>query len=249
MLGHDLPAEGRAVRAKIGYMPEDDCYIAGLTGVESVQLSARLSGLPSVEALRRSHEVLDFCGLDEERYRAAETYSAGMRQKMKFAQAIVHDPELIILDEPTSGLDPEEREILLKRVQLLSQRTGKTVLLSTHILPDVKAICDSVVILARGRVRLADRLDVLNRPASPSFRVMVFGDAESFANQIRKKGVETEYSGNGMLTVTDPNESVIRDIWQWARETGVGIQKLTPAENSLEAIFLDSVREDERADS
>ena len=110
VLGHRLGIEGRAIRNKVGYMPEDDCYIPGMTGVEVVQFSACLAGLPPVEALRRSHEILDFCGMQQERYRKIETFSTGMRQKVKFAASIVHDPEFLIFDEPTSGLDPEERE-------------------------------------------------------------------------------------------------------------------------------------------
>jgi ABC-2 type transport system ATP-binding protein len=249
VLGHKLPEQGREVRAKVGYMPEDDCYLAGLTGVESVRLAARLSGIPSIEALRRAHEVLDFCGVEQERYRTVETYSTGMRQKARFAQAIVHDPELIILDEPTSGLDPEERDALLGRVRLLAEKAGKAVLISTHILPDVQVVCNTVVILAHGRVRLVERLDVLSRPVSPSFQVGVFGDAELLADRIRLQGIAVAHSGDGSLTVDDPDERVIRDIWQWAKEVGVGIRKLTPAKNSLEAIFLDAVGEDERADS
>jgi ABC-2 type transport system ATP-binding protein len=249
VLGYGLPRKCNEIRARVGYMPEDDCYLAGLTGVESVQLAARLSGLPGIEALRRAHEVLDFCGAVEERYRKVESYSTGMRQKLKFAQAIVHDPALIILDEPTSGLDPEEREAMLRRVQVLAQKARKTILLSTHILPDVQTICDTVVILARGRVRLVDRLDVLDRPSSPSFRVGVFGDAALLAERMSRQGVEVERNGGGLLTVSDPDGSIIHEIWNWARETGVGIQKLYPAKNSLEAIFLDAVREDESADS
>ncbi len=249
VLGHKLPAEGRAIRSKVGYMPEDDCFLAGLSGVESVRLAARLSGIPSVEALRRAHEVLDFCGMEQERYRNVETYSTGMRQKARFAQAIVHDPELIILDEPTSGLDPEEREALLNRMQLLAQKVGKTVLISTHILPDVQAVCDSVVILAKGRVRLVDRLEVLSRPASPAFQVQVFGDGDLLAARIRRQGIQVERAGNGTLSVTDPDGCVMEEIWNWAREVGVGIQKLAPARNSLETVFLDAVKEVEHADS
>ena len=158
-------------------MPEDDCYLPGLSGVEMLQFAARLSGIPAVEALRRSHEILDFCGVEQERYRDVDTYSTGMRQKLKFAQAIVHDPPLLILDEPTAGLDPEEREAMLARIRLLAARAGKTVLLSTHILPDVQVTCQDVVILACGRVRVAERLDVLNRPRSPMYRVEVVGDS------------------------------------------------------------------------
>ncbi|MEY4567140.1 MAG: putative transporter ATP-binding protein YxlF, partial [Planctomycetota bacterium] len=113
VLGEPWPNKIRNTRDRIGYLPEEDCFVAGLQGIESVQMMARLSGLPSLEALRRSHEVLDFCDVGQERYRKVETYSTGMRQKLKFAQALVHDPELIILDEPTTGLDPTQREEFL----------------------------------------------------------------------------------------------------------------------------------------
>ena len=119
----------------------------------------------------QAHEILDFCGLAQERYRLVETYSTGMRQKLRFAQAIVHDPPVLILDEPTSGLDPEERQVMLNRIRLLSRDQGKAVLLCTHILPDVQSISDSVIILAHGRVVVSETLAELSRPATPSLQV------------------------------------------------------------------------------
>ena len=119
LLDFELGRQNREIRAHVGYMPEDDCFLHGLTGVECVQFVAQLSRFPAIEALRRAHEILDFCGLAQERYRTVETYSTGMRQKLRFAQAIVHDPLLLILDEPTSGLDPEERQMMLNRIRLL----------------------------------------------------------------------------------------------------------------------------------
>ena len=229
-------------------MPEDDCYIAGLSGVEMVRFAARLSGLPSIEALRRAHEILDFSGIEQERYRPVETYSTGMRQKLKFAQAIVHDPPLLILDEPTAGLDPEERETMLNRVRILARKMGKTVLLSTHILPDVQAICDTVVILAKGQVRIVDSLETLCRPASPVYQVRVFGQAGPLVERIRREGVEVAAESDGMLSLTSVDPAVTERVWDWAREAGVGIRTLVPARNSLEQIFLDAVREDARAD-
>ncbi|RPH79927.1 MAG: ABC transporter ATP-binding protein, partial [Planctomycetaceae bacterium] len=110
VLGFDVWRQSKTIRQLVGYMPEDDCYLPTLSGVESVQFAARLNSMPAIEALRRAHEILDFCGAGQERYRTVETYSTGMRQKLKFAQALVHDPPLLILDEPTSGLDPDERE-------------------------------------------------------------------------------------------------------------------------------------------
>ena len=149
VLGHRLAADGKKIRNDIGYMPEDDCYIPGMSGIEVVHFAASLSGLPRVEGMRRSHEILDFCDMKQERYRAIETFSTGMRQKVKFAAAIVHDPKFLILDEPTSGLDPEERDALLQRISVLCVDGGKSALLSTHILPDVQSVCDQVVIFQR----------------------------------------------------------------------------------------------------
>ncbi len=168
LLNYELGRQSREIRANVGYMPEDDCFFHGLTGVESVQFSAQLSQFPQLEGLRRAHEILDFCGMGQERYRAVETYSTGMRQQLRFAQAIIHDPPVLVLDEPTSGLDPKERESMLNRIKLLARDHGKAVLLCTHILPDVQTISDAVVILARGRVQVADRLQELSRPTKPS---------------------------------------------------------------------------------
>lgn len=249
VLGETLPGGARAIRTKTGYMPEDDCYIAGLSGVEMVQYAARLSGLPAIEALRRAHEILDFCGVEQERYRLTETYSTGMRQKLKFAQAIVHDPSFLILDEPTSGLDPEERETLLKRVRLLSERAGKSILISTHILPDVQAICDTVVILARGRVRVVDRLDALVQPTSPSLRITVVSGAQRLKDRIQSEGGVVELGQDDVLTVQDADGSLAERVWRMAKEEKVGIRVLSPARNSLEEIFLDAIREDGYADS
>lgn len=243
VLGFPLGRGFRAIRARVGYLPEDDCYLAGLPGVEVVRFMARLSGLPSIEALRRAHEILDFCGAEEERYRNVETYSSGMKQKLKFAQAIVHDPPLLILDEPTSGLDPEEREAMLGRVRILSQRMGKSVLISTHILPDVQEICDTVVILAKGRVRVVDRLDTLRKPASPTWWLRVLGQAGPLADRMRREGLPVETEAADTLAFVAADELVLQRVWAWARETGVGIRALVPAQNSLEEIFLDAVQE------
>ena len=249
VLGHELTRQARAIRSQVGYMPEDDCYIAGLSGVEMLRFAARLSGLPSVEALRRAHEILDFCGIEQERYRDVGTYSSGMRQKLKFAQAIVHDPPFLILDEPTSGLDPEEREAMLDRIRVLVSRAGKSVLISTHILPDVQTVCDTVIILARGRVRVVERLEVLTVPASPAFEVRVFGQPDLLVERIRREGFEVQQDNQGTLTLVDADQQAARRVWTWAREVGVGIRSFTAARNSLEEIFLEAVREDHRADS
>ena len=243
VLNYEIGRQQRDIRVNVGFMPEDDCYFHSLTGVESVQLSAQISDFPRLEGLRRAHEILDFCGIGQERYRKVETYSTGMRQKLRFAQAIVHDPPLLILDEPTSGLDPEEREAMLNRIKLLARDHGKAVLLCTHILPDVQAVSDAVVILAKSRVRVADRLDQLSRPAEPSIRVRLAGESSEFVNRIRGLGATVETSRNGTLIIEDPHQELAARVWEVARQCRVGIRSLTPSRNSLDEIFLEAVRE------
>ena len=188
VLDFKWPRDSRNIRDSIGYLPEDDCYIAGLDGIECVTLMARLSGLSGKEGLRRSHEMMDFCGFGEERYREVESYSTGMRQKLKFAQALVHDPPLLILDEPTTGLDPDQRVAMLKRIRHLANRHNKSVILSTHILPDVRSVCDHVVILVGGTVRVVDTLENLSRPIEPTMHVSVLGDHTELANRAQNSG-------------------------------------------------------------
>jgi ABC-2 type transport system ATP-binding protein len=248
VLGCQLRREVRKIRARVGYMPEDDCYVAGLSGAQMVQFAARLSGHPSIEALRRAHEILDFSGIEEERYRNVETFSTGMRQKLKFAQAIVHDPPLLVLDEPTAGLDPEQREEMLDRVRVLARKMGKTVLISTHILPDVQSVCDTVVILAKGRVRVVDKLETLCRPSAPTYSVRTLGPAAGLVERIRREGHQVQTEPDGTLTLTDTDDHLPQRVWEWARQAEVGIRSLAPARNSLEQIFLEAVKEENRAD-
>ncbi len=242
LLDFEIGRDARAIRAHVGYMPEDDCYLHGMTGVECVQFVAQLSQMKPTEALRRAHEILDFCGLAQERYRPVETYSTGMRQKMRFAQAIVHDPPVLILDEPTSGLDPEERQIMLNRIRLLARDHGKAVLICTHILPDVQSISDSVVILAGGRVQVSQKLAELTRPAVPALEIRLLGEPTRFLNTMRSRGVPLEERSNGSLLLHGDPTALASDVWKLASECGVGVRSLTPSRNSLEEIFLNAVR-------
>ena len=244
VLGYRLDAESRDIRERVGFMPEDDCYLPALSGVECVQFSARMCRLPGLEALRRSHEILDFCGAGQERYRTADTYSTGMRQKLKFAQALVHDPPLLILDEPTAGLDPEEREAMLNRIRVLAQREGKSVVICTHILPDVQAVSDSVIILGDGRVRVADRLDVLTKRESPAVHVRTIGSAAALQTALERRGLSVEIAHDGQLSIEGAGDDNLRYVWDSIRESKTLIRSLTPAQNSMEAIFLKAVQGD-----
>lgn len=242
LLGYELGRQKYQILSKVGYMPEDDCYLHGLSGIESVHLSAQLSRFPKTEGLRRAHEIMDYCGIAQERYRTVETYSTGMRQKLRFAQAIVHDPPVLILDEPTSGLDPEERVAMLNRIRRLAKDEGKTVLICTHILPDVQAISDAVVILAEGKVCVADSLANLNRPTSPSVQVRVLGSADEFAQALKGLGLTVELLETSRLVVRGAAESLSDQIWRAAYQAGVGIRSLSPSRNSLEEVFLNAVQ-------
>ncbi len=242
ILDLDWPSQVRILRDQVGYLPEDDCYIQGLQGIESIQLMARLSGLRKREALRRSHEVADYCDLGQERYRKVETYSTGMRQKLKFAQALVHDPRWVILDEPTTGLDPVQREQFLDRINTLAREKGKSILLSTHILHDVVQTCDRVVILVGGRIRLDDSLERLQRPSKEGLHVNVVAGAQRLADKLLARGIETQVLTDGELLVSGNSESLGRQIWLASVESEVLVQRLDRAKNSLEQAFLDAVK-------
>lgn len=247
VMGKDLLREGKQIRSLIGYMPEDDSYIAGMQGIEVVRYAACLSGMTSTEGLRRAHEIMDYCDIGQERYRNVETYSTGMRQKVKVAQAIVADPPIMIFDEPTSGLDPEARESMLNRIRNLATRHGKTVIISTHILRDVQQICEHVIIMARGKVKMADRLENVHRPASPNLFLLVSGDPAEFTAQLAQAGFNATVEENRQIQVVTEDGVLPQGVWQLAAGSKIQIRSVIPARNSLESIFREAVGEDARA--
>lgn len=248
VLGLDIRSQGRAIRGKVGYMPEDDAYIPGMSGVEMVRFTAALNGLPTVEGLRRAHEILDFCGMGQERYRDVDTYSTGMRQKLKFAQAIVHDPDLLILDEPTSGLDPEERVAMLNRVRSLVRSHGKRAVISTHILPDVRQVCDSVVIIAAGKVTLEASMAEVDRPEEPGLYVRTIGPIDAILERLARS-TPAKRIDDRLLFLAGDQDGREGEIWQAAAECGAVVEAIYPRRNSLEAVFMNAVRESHHADS
>lgn len=249
VLGFPIRTSAEEIRTHIGYMPEDDCYVHGLSGIESMQIVAQLSRFPATEALRRGHEILDFCGMGQERYRLVETYSTGMRQKLRFAMALVHDPKLLILDEPTSGLDPEEREAMLNRIRILTRQFGKSIILCTHILPDVQVVCDNVVILAKGSVRVSSTLEELCRMSNPSMTVTLSGDRDAYRSWLMQKGVQSEVLSLRQLRVFGEADSLNEHLWSAAIETACIVRGLAQSRNSLEQIFLTAVGDENHANS
>ena len=188
----DVRTQSRRIRELVGYMPEDDCYFAGIRGVASVAYAGELAGVPPLAALRRAHEVLDYVLIGEERYRWVQTYSTGMKQKIKLAQALIHSPRLVFLDEPTSGLDPQGREKMLQLIRNLATRKGVSVVVSTHILKDVEACCDAVLVVGRGKLLVYDTLENLRRTANESCRVRFEGDRRAFLEALASEGCRTE---------------------------------------------------------
>ena len=158
VLGLDVAESPLEIRARVGYMPESDAHIPGMNAVSFVAYCGELAGLPRVDAMQRAHEVLFYVGLGEARYRNVETYSTGMKQRIKLAQALVHDPDLLFLDEPTNGMDPKGRDEMLELVRdLVGAQQGVNVIVSSHLLPDVEYTCDHVVVMDKGRSRRTAR--------------------------------------------------------------------------------------------
>ena len=248
ILGKDVAAERKAIRQIIGYMPEDDCLIPGLTGVGMVQYAGELCGMNRIDAMQRAHEVLYLTGLNEARYRKVETYSSGMKQRIKLAQALVHDPKLLFLDEPTSGMDPKGRQEMLDLIEDIARRGKMSVILATHILVDVERTCDRVVIMHRGKVLEEDSVDDLRKNFSGVFTVRIEGDQEAFIKALEKKKCEVTEGDRQHLDVTLPRGKETDVILQAADVSGVQLRKLVASVQTLEDVFVKRIVEDEHAD-
>ena len=243
-LGGDRDNEGNwRLRRLIGFMPEADALVPGLTGVEYVSLAGEMYGMPRREATRRAHEVLSYLELEEARYRRVEEYSAGMKQRAKLAQALVHDPPVLLLDEPTSGLDPAGRDAMLRLVKALGTDHGKSVLLSTHLLADVEAVCERVVIMAGGRVRREGTVSELCARRQDRFRLRVQGDAsEAYREELTRAGVTLlGDTGPGEWRVAVPAGWSNLTFFKHADARGVVIRSLTRDDETLEELFLRTV--------
>ncbi|MBI4583789.1 MAG: ABC transporter ATP-binding protein [Planctomycetes bacterium] len=190
VLGLDLRRQSLAIRGRVGYMPENDSFVPGLTAVQFVTLAGELAGMPRRQALRRAHETLYYVGLEEARYRRIEEYSTGMKQRFKLAQALVHDPELLILDEPTSSLDPASRRSMLQLIRSLQRDFGKSILLSTHLLDEVDQLCDSVLILNRGEVAANGRIQDLRVHWRNRYRLDLDGEKARYVQSLEAAGAQ-----------------------------------------------------------
>ncbi len=239
----DLPESAPAaeIRARVGYMPERDCHLPGMSGFEMVSMLGQLSGLPERDAYRRSHEALYLCGLEEQRYRPVSGYSAGMRQKAKLAAALVHDPQVVFLDEPTNGLDPDGRAEMLRLVHRLAHKLGKSVVLSTHILQDVEAVCDAAVVLEQGKVVAQGRIEDLCRATERRYHVQVEPATVEIPDHILA-GVRIASQGAGRFVVEVEGDLEPRELFALVQGRGGTVRELVPHRRSLEEVFLGAVR-------
>ena len=240
VLGYDIKNEQSLIRRYVGYMPEDDCFIPGLDAVSFTSYLGELSGMPRQEAMKRAHEVLFYVGLEESRYRRVETYSGGMKQRLKLAQAIVHDPKLIFLDEPTSGLDPQGRKEILELIMDISSKKDIQVLISSHILPDIELTCSYVVILDKGILVAQGDISEL-KEIRDLYEIKVKGETEGFLHRLRDIDCRVEETEDGILKVYMPPGHNRQEIFRIAAEEKIQLRHFVKSQTSLEDLFAKAV--------
>jgi len=237
------------IRARVGYMPESEAHIPGMNAVSFVAYCGELSGLPRADAMQRAHEVLFYVGLGEARYRNLETYSTGMKQRIKLAQALVHDPDLLFLDEPTNGMDPKGRAEMLDLVCDLVRDKGVNLILSSHLLPDVEHTCDHVIVMDKGRIAAQGPIDALKQARGRVYelRVKTSPDsmtAEGFVEQLRAAGLECHATDDDVMRVFVPGEGGARQLFALAAAARVQVRHLRPSVPTLEDVFAKAVGEE-----
>jgi ABC-2 type transport system ATP-binding protein len=244
VLGYDIRHEQDKIRRSVGYMPEDDCFIAGMDAVTFTAYFGELSGMPREEAMKRAHEVLFYVGLGEARYRLLDTYSAGMKQRLKMAQALVHDPKLLFLDEPTANLDPQGRNDILELIADIASHKDIRVLLSSHILADIETLCSSVVILNKGKLAAEGRIEDLKATDVSLYELKIKGDGEAFRKDLESMKCRVEETEDKVIKVYMPADRDRMEIFRAAARTGAQIRYFVKSRTSLEDVFAELVGAD-----
>src|SRR6478752_132605 len=237
VLGYDVAESPLEIRARVGYMPESDAHIPGMNAVSFVAYCGELAGLPRVDALQRAHEVLFYVGLGEARYRNVETYSTGMKQRIKLAQALVHDPDLLFLDEPTNGMDPKGRDEMLELVRDLGHNKGVNLILSSHLLPDVEFTCDRVVVMDGGRIATQGPIDELKGPSGRVYEVRAKSGADRLVQLLKAAGMECKATDEDVMRVFVPVGKSARDVFAVAAGEGIQLRHVRPSVPTLEDVF------------
>ena len=241
IMGQDLSAKRKSLRRAIGYMPESDCLVPGLDAVSLTAYLGELSGMPRQEAMKRAHDVLYYVGLEESRYRQVETYSTGMKQRLKLAQALVHDPRLLLLDEPTSGMDPAGRKEMLELIRDIARKESMNIILSSHLLPDIESTCRQVVIMNKGRIAAEESIAGLKKDRRNVFEIRVVGAGGFFA-ALTASGWKAEEKDQGLFQVMPPEGTEPAALFHAAREHGAQIRHFRQSRTSLEDAFMDVIR-------
>jgi ABC-2 type transport system ATP-binding protein len=244
VLGFDAALAPVEIRARIGYMPENDASIPGMNAVTFVSYCGQLCGLDRADAMQRAHEVLYYTGLGEARYRAVNTYSSGMKQRIKLAQALVHDPELLFLDEPTNGMDPRGRDEMLALIRDLAHARGISLVLSSHVLPDVEYVCDHVIVMDQGRIATEGPIAALKGSGGRVYEVRVKGDEAAFVEALRAVQMECHRTDEDVMRVFVPEGRSGRDLFTIAVQRGVQVRHLRPSLPTLEDVFARAVGEE-----
>jgi ABC-2 type transport system ATP-binding protein len=248
VLGMNVAERPLEVRARLGYMPETDGHIPGMNAVTFVAYCGQLAGLPKADAMQRAHETLFYVGLGEARYRNIETYSTGMKQRIKLAQALVHDPDLVFLDEPTNGMDPKGREEMLELIRDIAHNKGINLILSSHLLPDVEYTCDHVVVLDKGSVATYGTIEALKGPSGRVYEVRVKGELADFIAALEGAGMECHETDEDVMRVFVPGplgtagEDQQR-ICAIAGQTRAQVRHLKASLPTLEDVFARAIGE------
>jgi ABC-2 type transport system ATP-binding protein len=246
VLGLDVATSALEIRSRVGYLPESDAHIPGMNAVSFVAYCGELCGLPPADAMQRAHEVLYYVGLGEARYRNLETYSTGMKQRIKLAQAIVHDPDLLFLDEPTNGMDPKGRDEMLELIRDLAHNKGVNLILSSHLLPDVEFTCDHVVVVDKGSLATEGPIDALKGTGGRVYEMRVKGDEAHFIDVLRKAGYDVKDTDRDVMRVFIPGgtEDSAHVLFELATREHVQVRHLRPSVPTLEDVFARAVGEE-----
>ena len=237
VLGYDIRTEGDKIRSRIGYMPEYDALDPGLAAIDQVRYSGELLGMNPAHATQRAHEVLEYVGLKDQRYRKIETFSTGMMQATKLACALVHDPEILICDEPTNGLDQRAREFMLQTLRRTVSEGGRSVLMSSHGMDDVQDVCDRIVMIHKGKIVVQSRIDELAKQVDREIEISIWGGASRMQAALEGRGFEVRRLGR-VIRVDRVDDNTTFVILEAAVEAGVQVRQMQEYEPDLEDIFL-----------
>jgi len=237
VLGYDIRSQADLIRSKIGYMPEYNALDPGLFAVDQVRYAGELLGMNTKVATQRAHEVLEYVGLKDQRYRKIETFSTGMLQATKLACALIHDPEILICDEPTNGLDQRARSFMLQTLRRTVNQGNRTVLMSSHVMEDVQEVCDRIVMIHKGKIVVHRSIDDLVNQVDREIEIMVWGGASRMEKELDAAGLSIRRLGR-VIRIKREDDSTIRKILEAAVSAEVQVRQMRDYEPDLEDIFI-----------